>query len=56
MAGKSIGEFSLKAITGTYSPGPAGGILNQVILTRCISPDETGGLTGRDGNRWSQRI
>jgi hypothetical protein len=30
MAGKAIGEFSLKAITGTYSPGPAGSVLNQV--------------------------
>jgi hypothetical protein len=30
MAGKVIGEFSLKAITATYSPGPAGGVLNQV--------------------------
>jgi hypothetical protein len=30
MAGKAIGEFSLKAITATYSPGPAGGVLNQV--------------------------
>jgi len=29
-AGKQIGEFSLKALTGTYSPGPAGGVLNQV--------------------------
>jgi hypothetical protein len=30
MAGKAIGEFSLNAITATYSPGPAGGVLNQV--------------------------
>jgi hypothetical protein len=30
MAGKAIGEFSLKAITATYSPGPAGGVLNRV--------------------------
>ena len=30
MAGKAIGEFSLKAITATASPGPAGGVLNQV--------------------------
>ena len=30
MAGKAIGEFSFKAITATYSPGPAGGVLNQV--------------------------
>lgn len=30
MVGKAIGEFSLKAITATYSPGPAGGVLNQV--------------------------
>ena len=30
MAGKAIGEFSLEAITATYSPGPAGGVINQV--------------------------
>ncbi len=30
MAGKRMGEFSFKAITATYSPGPAGGVLNQV--------------------------
>ena len=30
MAGKAIGEFSFKAITATYSPGPAGGVLSQV--------------------------
>ena len=30
MAGKAIGEYSLKAITETYNPGPAGGVLNQV--------------------------
>jgi hypothetical protein len=30
MAGKAIGEFSMKAITSTYSPGPAGSLLNQV--------------------------
>ena len=29
MAGKAIGEFSLKAITATFGPGPAGGVLNQ---------------------------
>jgi hypothetical protein len=29
-SGKAIGEFSLKAITGTHSPGPAGSVLNQV--------------------------
>jgi len=29
-SGKAIGEFSLKAITATYSPGPAGSVLNQV--------------------------
>jgi hypothetical protein len=29
MEGKAIGEFSLKAITATCSPGPAGGVLNQ---------------------------
>jgi hypothetical protein len=29
-SGKAIGEFSLKAITVTYSPGPAGGVLIQV--------------------------
>ena len=28
--GKVIGEFSMKAITATYSPGPAGGLLSQV--------------------------
>jgi hypothetical protein len=28
--GKALGEFSLKAITATYSPGPAGGVLSQV--------------------------
>ena len=30
MAGKVIGEFSFKAITSTYSPGPAGSVLDQV--------------------------
>jgi len=30
MAGKAIGEFSFKAITITYSPGPAGSVLDQV--------------------------
>jgi hypothetical protein len=29
-SGKAIGEFSFKAITGTYSPGPAGSVLDQV--------------------------
>jgi hypothetical protein len=29
MAGKAIGEYSLKAITGTYSPGPGGSMLGQ---------------------------
>ncbi len=29
-SGKPIGEFSLKGITGTYSPGPAGSVLDQV--------------------------
>ena len=29
-SGKAIGEFSLKAITATYSPGPAGSVLDQV--------------------------
>jgi len=29
MAGKTIGEFSLKGITGNYSPGPAGSVLAQ---------------------------
>ena len=28
--GKPLGEYSLKAITVTYSPGPAGGVLSQV--------------------------
>jgi hypothetical protein len=28
-SGKAIGEFSLKGITGTYSPGPAGSVLEQ---------------------------
>ena len=28
--GKALGEFSMKAITATYSPGPAGGVLSQV--------------------------
>jgi hypothetical protein len=28
--GKQLGEFSLKAITATYSPGPAGSVLSQV--------------------------
>jgi len=28
--GKQLGEFSFKAITATYSPGPAGGVLSQV--------------------------
>jgi hypothetical protein len=27
---KAVGEFSLKAITATYSPGPAGSVLDQV--------------------------
>jgi hypothetical protein len=31
MAGKAIGEFSLKAITATYSPGPVGGVFNRSI-------------------------
>jgi hypothetical protein len=30
MAGKQLGEYSLKAITATYSPGPAGSVLSQV--------------------------
>jgi hypothetical protein len=29
-SGKAIGEFSLKVITSTLSPGPAGSVLNQV--------------------------
>jgi hypothetical protein len=29
-SGKAIGEFSLKAITSTHSPGPAGSVLAQV--------------------------
>src|ERR1700751_3657280 len=29
-SGKPIGEYSLKFTTMTYSPGPAGGVLNQV--------------------------
>ena len=29
-SGKPIGEFSLKSITSTLSPGPAGSVLNQV--------------------------
>jgi hypothetical protein len=29
-SGKQSGEFSLKAITATYSPGPAGSVLSQV--------------------------
>jgi hypothetical protein len=29
-SGKAIGEFSFKAITSTYSPGPAGSVLDQV--------------------------
>ena len=29
-SGKQLGEFSLKAITATYSPGPAGSVLSQV--------------------------
>ncbi len=28
-AGKAIGEFSFKAVTVTYSPGPAGSVLAQ---------------------------
>ncbi len=28
--GKALGEFSFKAITATYSPGPAGSVLSQV--------------------------
>ena len=27
---KAVGEFSFKAITVTYSPGPAGSVLAQV--------------------------
>jgi hypothetical protein len=30
MAGKPVGEFSLKSITVTVLPGPAGSLLNQV--------------------------
>ena len=30
MAGKAIGEFSFKAVTSTYTPGPAGSLLNHV--------------------------
>jgi hypothetical protein len=30
MAGKQLGEYSLKAVTATYSPGPAGSVLSQV--------------------------
>ena len=29
-SGKAIGEFSLKMITATIVPGPAGSLLNQV--------------------------
>ena len=29
-SGKQLGEFSLRAITATYSPGPAGSVLSQV--------------------------
>jgi hypothetical protein len=29
-SGKQLGEFSLKAITATYTPGPAGSVLSQV--------------------------
>ena len=29
-SGKRIGEYSLKSITATYSPGPAGSVLGQV--------------------------
>jgi hypothetical protein len=29
-SGKAIGEFSFKAITATYSPGPGGSVLTQV--------------------------
>ena len=28
-SGKAIGEFSFKAVTVTYSPGPAGGVLAE---------------------------
>lgn len=30
MASKAIGEFSLKSITSTLTPGPGGSVLNQV--------------------------
>ena len=30
-SGKAIGEFSFKAITATYSPGPAGGVSAKSI-------------------------
>ena len=30
MAGRVIGDFSFKAITITYNPGPAGSVLDQV--------------------------
>jgi hypothetical protein len=29
-SGKAIGEFSFKAVTATYTPGPAGGVLSHV--------------------------
>jgi hypothetical protein len=37
MAGKASGEFSFKAITATYSPGPAGGVLSQVNWEGTVS-------------------
>jgi hypothetical protein len=29
-SGKAVGEFSFKAVTATYTPGPAGSVLSQV--------------------------
>ena len=37
MASKASGEFSFKAITATYSPGPAGGVLSQVNWEGTVS-------------------
>jgi hypothetical protein len=51
MAGKAIGEFSFKAITSTYTPGPAGSVLDQVNWEG-MAAGYGNGLRHRDLRRW----
>ncbi len=63
-SGKAIGEFSLKSITGTIIPGPAGSLLNQVnwegtgtgFGATFLTSTFVGGKTGTFSLHWASYL